>query len=112
MPLAACSRLCSRDSACVCVFARSARSSVWYASEIVSTEYHLFLAFFSVNPFDIFEYIVQVCLKASFVQQNPFYLNLSLPSRVVEAQVRKISNLITQVKDRVTRIINDAICLS
>ena len=48
MPPAACSSLCSRDSAWVGVFARSALSSVESASVIVSVGYHLFLAFFLV----------------------------------------------------------------
>ena len=51
MPPAACSRLCSRDSAMEGVFARSTRSSASSAAVIVSTGYHLLLAFFRIKPF-------------------------------------------------------------
>ena len=53
MPLAACSRLCSKDSAWVGVFARSAMSSAWSVSTIVFARYCLLLTFFSVKLFSL-----------------------------------------------------------
>ena len=46
MPLAACSRLCSRDSAWIGIFARNAMPSTYDVSAIVSTGYRLLVAFF------------------------------------------------------------------
>ena len=51
MPPAAHSRLCSRDSAWVGVFARSGMSSVQPVSVIVRAGYRLLLAFSRVRPF-------------------------------------------------------------
>ena len=48
---AGCSRLCSRDSAWVGVFIRNAVSSALSVSVIVSTDYRLLFALFSVKPF-------------------------------------------------------------
>ena len=56
IPPASCSRLCNKDSAWGGAFVRSARSSMWSASVIVSTGYWLLLAFFLMrNHFLLFD---------------------------------------------------------
>ena len=61
MPLAAFVRLCIKDSAWVGAFARRARSSASSASEMVSLEYWLLLAFLVLNSlflFDLLQFVV------------------------------------------------------
>ena len=50
MPPAACSRLCSRVSACASVFARSTMSSAKSASLIICAGYLLIISFASLKP--------------------------------------------------------------
>ena len=57
MPPAACSRLCSLDSASEDVLARSAMSSALSASVIVCVRYRLLLAFAKLKPFSFIKYI-------------------------------------------------------
>ena len=51
MPLAACSRLCSRDSARVGEFASCGMSSAYFSSVTVSAGYRLLLGFSRIKPF-------------------------------------------------------------
>ena len=67
LPPAACSRLCSMDSAWVGVFARSAMSSALSTSVIlVSTRYRLFLAFFSGK---LFSFIRSIEVRSTLSRQ-------------------------------------------
>ena len=57
MPLAACFKQCSRDSAWEDVFARSTMSSALSASVIVCAGYLLLLSFANLKPFSFIKFI-------------------------------------------------------
>ena len=75
MPAAARSKLCSRDSAWVGVFARSAMSSAQFTSIIVCTGY-LLLSFASLKPLS---FIITIDVLSTLSRQmiNRYGANLS-----------------------------------
>ena len=60
LPLAACSRLYSRDLAWLGVFAKNAMLSVQFASVIVSAGYHVLPAFLQCKA--IFFHLMYMCI--------------------------------------------------
>ena len=79
MSLAACSRLCCRDSASGGVFARRVRSSAWSTYAIVPVRYRLFLAFLVWKHFLSFDLLMFEVRNLGKLWIEIMYLLAKLP---------------------------------